>query len=90
MTATYPVNNQEFLTMNKGKMNIEEKQEVVGTKKYLLFLMSQFESKERVLRASLIIQVLKLRERFKVRKSVLHANSATYKLCKFMQDTLLL
>lgn len=33
-------------------MNIKEKQEVSGTRKYLLFFMSHFESKETLLDAS--------------------------------------
>ena len=48
-------------------MNIEEKQEVSGTKNHLLFLMSQFESKEHFqkhLKDSLVMEVLNLRERF--------------------------
>lgn len=50
-------------------MNIEEKQEVSGTKNHLLFLMSQFESKEQLqkhLEDSLVMEVTKrgyLRER---------------------------
>lgn len=58
-----------LLTKSKKKMNIEEKQEVSGTKNHLLFLMSQFESKEQLqkhLEDSLVMEVTKrgyLRER---------------------------
>ena len=51
-------------------MNIEEKQEVSGTKNHLLFLMFQFESKghlQKHLKDSIVMEVTKrgnLRERF--------------------------
>lgn len=55
MTETCPVKIRNLLTKNKGQTNPGKKQEVSGTKKYLLFLMSQFKS-------SLPIQILKLRK----------------------------
>ena len=37
---------RNLLVKNKGKMNIEERKEVPGTRKYLLFFASPFESKD--------------------------------------------